>query len=117
MKNFILTAHEVKREKVARYAAMKEDWQKLSFNQQYGTLIRLLDGFSLNQTNRDCVAVFCKNTNKTLQFSGVELMREDHGNMWEFSVWTIHESFPCMRAVDDAEYGHYVEDAEDEETK
>lgn len=118
MKNFILTAHEVTCTTIGRFAAMKSDWERLSFNQQYACVNRLLLGTILSQDNKDRLAKFVKTVNlPDFTLGTAKITRIDRGNMLEFIFSEVAEKMPNMEDADDEEYQRFIEDAEDEAAK
>lgn len=115
---YILTAHEVRQTELNGFAAMKADWEKLSFNQQIATINRMLTGIVLSSENRDRFARFVRTVNMPEFLIGnIRVVRVDHGNMLEFRVIETVEKAPVMEECDEETYKRFIEDASDEAEK
>lgn len=118
MKYYFLTAHEARIEVISRYAAMKEDWKSLCFNQQVGCITKLFGDVSFSTENQQKIAQFVRTLNcPEASIGSMKLIRTDRGNMLEFTVITIKETPSVMTEVDEEEYSRFIEDAQDEAEK
>lgn len=115
MKHYILTARETKRTELTKFAAMKTDWHELTITQRYAVFTNMLAGIALSQDRKDQLVFFCKTDNSPkFETGSFELIRIDKGNLFEFVLVEVNEIYPTFREVDDEEYAHYCEDAQDE---
>lgn len=118
MKYFILTARQTTCTAITSFAAMKVDYDELSINQKLDLMLHMLQGISISQEYKDKLAAFARCTNaQKFELGTFQIIRKDYGNMYEFQLVQITEVYPAIRAVEEEDYQHYVEDAKDEATK
>lgn len=120
MKNFIIMSGTVRKTVVARLQAMKSDWKNLALNERMTYVNRLLNGYSVSDTQKQAIYAFLRDVDqqqKKLTLNCKELICTDFGNSLEFQVIEVSETYPTIREVTDEEYNRFSEDAEDELTK
>lgn len=118
MKCYFLTAHQTNVEVVGKIAAMKEDWETLSINQQIGCITKLFGDVVFSCENQQKIVQFVRTLNCTeTSIGSMKVARTTHDNMLEFVVTITKETPSVMTEVSEEDYRHYVEDAQDELSK